>query len=216
MAIYKHSGSNNTQFVSFLNTNKNGTFLENAVISGSENFTITLNNCVFGINKLSGGEIANFTFNNGTINYKDFIGNQSGSAIINSAILSSNALIMSCIGNDNYIGIGVFVLTLDNNGGMALSRRKWNNSVITQSNLTNNFDFITSDAIDITTLPINTIYNLQKTSVFPVVIKTVSGKTTIPDLYVSIQNELPTDGTQAVSINDEIFITNGRVFVRGD
>lgn len=215
MSIYKHSGSNNSQFVEFLNANKNGTFLENAVISGTGNFTITLGTCEFKITQATSYSNSRYEYTNGSINESDYIAG-TNSGIISNAILSSNGLIMSCIGNSGYIGIGVFILTLDSNNNLTLVRRKWNSDLLNQANLTNNFYFISGDATEITTLTVNTTYNLQKSSVFPVVLKTVTGETIIPELYVSIQNELPTDGIQAVSINDEIFITNGRIFVRGD
>lgn len=215
MAIYKHSGSNNAQFVAFLNANKAGTFLESADISGSGNFTISLGDCNFSITPATSYSNSRYEYTNGSINDADYIAGQN-SGIISTAILSSNALIMSCVGNSGYLGIGIFILTLDSNNNLALIRRKWNSDLLTQANLTNNFYFVSADATEVTALTVNTTYNLQKSSIFPVVLKTVTGKTTIPELYVSIQNELPTDGTQAVSLNDEIFITNGRIFVRGD
>ncbi len=221
MSIHKFLGTASDagldSFITFLNANKEGTFLENATITkttASNYYTLTIakDTATLTINytRLSTSP-AQVIFTNGTITTTTN-GNASSTiftgAYVTEAILSDNGLMFKVIHSSQIL---YFTLTTDSNGAFAFIKPASN--TMETSETTNCYLYV-GDSTDSTTLSLTPTYGTQKTGLIPAIINTPTGNTTIPVFYFSMQTQLPTRGLQAGRMDGSDYITNGYCFVR--
>lgn len=243
MAIYRYNNptvanaSSAAAFKTFLDGNKAGTFLENLTISTSGSGANTVLTISDGTSSFTHANTRNDSnpalsdsrgyvrFANASVNMEisDAWYDSWQRCYIVGAILCRNGLIINtayALANSTQaptatanISIGSVMLTIDSNGDLC---------AVFTSDLVNHAAIsvrpspraIVKESISITTISLAPTYSTQKTAIFPIVINTNSGNTTIPKFYTALQTELPSLGLQAVQIELSNYITNGYCFIK--
>ena len=188
----------------WLNENKNGTIFENATISVvSKKLNIVLNQTTvilfvgsFGVN---GADIITLQ---GGANDKIWNLSTNDNVYFNQCILSTNGLIieLSVTNGLNYIAISV-----DSNNKL---------SVVWGTDKVNVVDIkyyvgVSTSSISLDHTRITPQYNADLTSLALITPTTGSANIYFPNMYVAVATQLPGTGMYIVTINDNVYITNG-------
>ena len=188
----------------WLNENKNGTIFENAeisIISNALNIVLNQSTVILRIGSFgaSGGNI--ITLQGGA---DDKIWKMPTNIVVNfnQCILSNNGLIveLSVPNGLNYIAVSV-----DSNNKLSVV---WGTDDVSITNITY-YVGVSISSINLNHTTITPQYNADLTSL--ALITPTTGTTNIyfPNMYVAVSTQLPGVGMYIVTINDNVYITNG-------
>lgn len=190
----------------WLNENKTGTVFENAtidVVSSSSTLTISLNRTEIILNVgrfgASGGNIV--TLRGGK---SDKIWGMPADDVINfsQCLLSANGLIIELSPKE---GLNYIAISVDSNNKL---------SVIWGTDSVNIVDIkyyvgVSTSSINLNHTTITPQYNADLTSLALITPTTGSANIYFPNTYVAVSTQLPGTGMYIVTINDNVYITNG-------
>lgn len=188
----------------WLNENKTGTIFENAeisIISGELNIVLNQSTVILCIGRFgaSGGDIITLK---GGVNNK--IWNMPTDTVVNfsQCILSNNGLIieLSVPKGLNYIAISV-----DSNNKLSVV---WGTDNVSITNITY-YVGVSISSINLNHTTITPQYNADLTSLALITPTTGTANVYFPNMYVAVSTQLPRVGMYIVTINDNVYITNG-------
>lgn len=188
----------------WLNENKTGTIFENAeisIISNALNIVLNQSTVILRIGSFgaSGGNI--ITLQGGT---DDIIWKMPTNIIVNfnQCILSNNGLIveLSVPNGLNYIAVSV-----DSNNKLSVV---WGSDDVSITNITY-YVGVSISSINLNRTTITPQYNADLTSLALITPTTGSTNVYFPNMYVAVATQLPDIGMYIVTINDNVYITNG-------
>lgn len=188
----------------WLNENKTGTIFENAEISViSETLNIVLNQSTVilhvGRFGAAGGDIV--TLRGGV---DDKIWQILTNIVVNfnQCILSNNGLIieLSVPKGLNYIAISV-----DSNNKLSVV---WGTDDVSITDITY-YVGVSTSSINLNHTTITPQYNADLTSLALITPTTGTANVYFPNIYVAVSTQLPSVGMYIVTINDNVYITNG-------
>lgn len=188
----------------WLNENKNGTIFENAtisIISNALNIVLNQSTIILRIGSFgaSGGNI--ITLQGGT---DDKIWKMPTNIVINfnQCILSNNGLIveLSVPNGLNYIAVSV-----DSNNKLSVV---WGTDDVSITNITY-YVGVSISSINLDHTTITPQYNADLTSLALITPTTGSVNVYFPNMYIAVATQLPDIGMYIVTINDNVYITNG-------
>lgn len=188
----------------WLNENKTGTIFENAeisIISKALNIVLNQSTVILRIGSFgaSGGSI--ITLQGGT---DDIIWKMPTNTVVNfnQCILSNNGLIveLSVPNGLNYIAISV-----DSNNKLSVV---WGTDNVSITNITY-YVGVSISSINLNHTTITPQYNADLTSLALITPTTGTANIYFPNIYVAVATQLPGIGMYIVTINDNVYITNG-------
>lgn len=188
----------------WLNENKTGTIFENAeisIISNALNIVLNQSTVILRIGSFgaSGGNI--ITLQGGA---DDKIWKMPTNIVVNfnQCILSNNGLIveLSVPNGLNYIAVSV-----DSNNKLSVV---WGTDDVSITNITY-YVGVSISSINLNHTTITPQYNADLTSLALITPTTGSTNVYFPNMYVAVVTQLPDIGMYIVTINDNVYITNG-------
>lgn len=212
-------------FKTWLDVNKSTTFLKNfniEIVPFGSSYTsgsvITISNDLsqlslrFSIHSYIEFDV--LTLNTYTGNYTYHVGSTSdGGKYVNlvGAILCNNGLILriSSWYSDHYV-FAYICISLDSVGNLAVANYSGNTNI---GGTYQGFRSASSASTDIYTVTFNTRYDSAMTSLCNIVIAN-NYNIMLPYLYVSMFNQLTTDGLYEVMIDGESYITSGLFYIK--
>ncbi len=212
--------SNMQSFYNFLNTNKAGTFLDNATIGLSEEgtkLTISTANATF---EISVGSIE------GTSNLAAFTANVTSSLIvrpgssshssikIKGAILCSKGIIFDI--SSEFGHSPEIVLTVDNAGDLAVIFKKSSSFHDSWGALISisGYRVTATDSSSEATVTLTPQYGAQKTSLAPIVPMCNDNSISLPYVFAALHTQAASQGIQAMRMNGSNYITNGVWYIK--
>lgn len=213
--------SNMQSFYNFLNTNKAGTFLDNATIGLSEEgtkLTISTANATF---EISVGSIL------GTSNLAAFTANVTSSLIVRAgssrhssikikgAILCSKGIIFD-ISSDDLGHSPEIVLTVDNAGDLAVIFKDSSSFCDSSGALISisGYRVTATDSSSEATVTLTPQYGAQKTSLAPIVPMCNDNSISLPYVFAALHTQAASQGIQAMRMNGSNYITNGVWYIK--
>lgn len=188
----------------WLNENKTGTIFENAeisIISNALNIVLNQSTVILRIGSFgaSGGNI--IMLQGGA---DDIIWKQPTNIVVNfnQCILSNNGLIieLSVPNGLNYIAVSV-----DSNNKLSVV---WGTDDVSITNITY-YVGVSISSINLNHTTITPQYNADLTSLALITPTTGTTNVYFPNIYVAVATQLPGLGMYIVTINDNVYITNG-------
>ena len=192
-------------FVSFLNSNKAGTIFESAIISGGYyNMSISLNGTQITIKTLATSSSAEYAIvlNKGSKKIEWGLLKSETTLEIAGMLLANNGLIIKLTNSTYAQYVAIFV---DSNNELSFA---YGDNTAYSSNYTQYVGVsISSISKDPTT--ITPQYNATLTSLALMTPTTGDNTIYFPNAFVAVATQLPGVGMYIVTINDNVYITNG-------
>lgn len=218
MAIKRYTQAESatvTSFVSFLNENKAGTFLENMTIGGdsSEQLSVSDGKSTFQITFVSTGATNNkssFICKYGSVTWSGATYN-SGYLKFNEAVLCDNGLLLRChhkyssSSDENYAYFG---LTADQDGDLAVIYPENTSGVGTTTRV------VAYDSTVASTYTSQPQFGATLSSLAPMVPVSADNTATLPYAYSAISSQVSERGIYIFDIDGTAFISNGVWYIK--
>ena len=195
-------------FVSFLNSNKAGTIFESATISGSYyTMNISLNGTQIAIRTIKNTSSAEYAIvlNKGSKKIEWGLLKSETTLMIAGMLLANNGLIIKLTNNTSNTQAQYVAIFVDSNNELSFA---YSDNTVYSSNYTQYVSVsISSISQDPTT--ITPQYNATLTSLALMTPTTGDNTIYFPNAFVAVATQLPGVGMYIVTINDNVYITNG-------
>lgn len=216
MAIKRYTQAESatvTSFVSFLNENKAGTFLENMTIGGdsSNQLSVSDGKSSFEISFVSSGATTNKSSFIGKYYTETWSGaSYSGYLKLNEAVLCNNGLLLRCRLKHNASSItnAYFGLTADQDGNLAVIYPNDDNGVGTTTRV------VAYDSTVASTYTSQPQFGTTLSSLAPMVPVSADNTATLPYAYSAISSQVSERGIYIFDIDGTAFISNGVWYIK--
>ncbi|MDO4862860.1 MAG: hypothetical protein Q4A05_01715 [Ruminococcus sp.] len=208
----------------FLEAHKEGTFLENVVLSlesssdgarDAKMFLGSYRNFFFSCTgTVNNSAVVSYTGTYTSLTFDNYTDSSKVVFQFASAILCTNGLILSGYDMTDEKAIQRIIITVDDSGGLAVIVPAKNACSFAATDT--DYKIIVADSTTPTLVSVGPSYSTNVTCLVPVAPKAMSTTRMLPYVYAALTTQLNTEGLQSVEIDGVPYITNGVWYIKDD